>query len=136
MFRRATSAAAKKAFKEIFGKDPVEAADKAKQAADKVSAALKSKKPSKSQLSHVSAQPFSSPVSFGSPFVDNRDKKYELNYESNDVFKTPIKTPKSDSSEPKLSKIDRHQSVVAKTPQSYAPIFGDTTPVNQKLEFL
>lgn len=131
MFRRVTSEAAKKALKEIFGKDPVEAADKAKQAADKVrDAFMKSKTPSKSQLSRVSAKPFSSPVSFGSPIPVMDDTKH---YDPNAFLKTPVKTPNSNSSEPKLGKNPRHQSVVANTPHSYAPIFGDAIPVNKQL---
>lgn len=134
MFRRVSSDAAKKAaknaLKEIFGKDPVEAADKAKQAADKVRDALmKTKKTGKSQSPYMSASTFSSPVSFGSPFVDKYEEHY--NYDPYAVLRTPSKKP--DTNEPKLPKSSRHQSVVATTPHSYAPRLGDETPVTKQL---
>lgn len=139
MFRRmmrpsdAAKKAAKNALKEIFGKDPVDAADKAKQAADKVRDALmKTKKTGKSQSPYMTASTFSSPVSFGSPFVETRDKYEEhYDYDPDAFLRTPSKKP--DTSEPKLPKSARHQSVVATTSHSYAPRLGNETPVNQQL---
>ena len=126
----AAKKAAKKAFKEIFGKDPVDAADKAKQAADKVrNALMKPNKTGKSQSPYMTASTFSSPVSFGSPFVETRDK-YEA-YDPDAFLRTPSKKP--DTNEPKLPKSARHQSAVATTPHSYAPRLGDETPVTKQL---
>lgn len=129
----AAKKAAKKAWKEIFGKDPVDAADKAKQAADKVRDALmKINKTGKSQSPYMTASTFSSPVSFGSPFVETRDKYEErYAYDPDAFLRTPSKKP--DTSEPKLPKSARHQSVVATTSHSYAPRLGNETPVNQQL---
>ena len=139
MFRRmmrpsdAAKKAAKNALKEIFGKDPVDAADKAKQAADKVGDAfMKTNKTGKSQSPYMTASTFSSPVSFGSPFVETRDKYEErYAYDPDDFLRTPSKKP--DTSEPKLPKSARHQSVVATTSHAYAPRLGDETPVTKQL---
>ena len=138
MFRRITSAAAKKAAKEalkeiIFGKDPVEAADKMKQAGDKIKEAMKEVMKSRSQgkskhAPYVPADTFSSPVSFGSPIVLISGNEH---HDPNAFFKTPSKKP--DQNEQLLGKTTRHQSVVASTPQSYAPRLGDETPVNKIL---
>lgn len=136
MFRRATSDAAKKAakqaLKEIFGKDPVDAADKAKQTAEKVKDAfMKAKSQGKSKQSpYMPAATFSSPISFGSPIVSISGDVY---YDPNAVFRTPIKNP--DHDEPLLGKTSRHQSVVASTSHSYAPRLDNVTPVNKALLF-
>ena len=129
----AAKKAAKNALKEIFGKDPVDAADKAKQAADKVrNALMKPNKTGKSQSPYMTASTFSSPVSFGSPFVETRDKYEErYAYDPDDFLRTPSKKP--DTSEPKLPKSARHQSVVATTSHAYAPRLGDETPVTKQL---
>jgi hypothetical protein len=126
----------KHALKKIFGENPVDAADKAKQAADKAKQAADaimnatSKKPS--PYRNPQTRQFSSPVSFGSPFVETRDKYEErYAYDPDAFLRTPSKKP--DTSEPKLPKSARHQSVVATTPHSYAPRLGDETPVNQQL---
>jgi hypothetical protein len=70
MFRRVTSDAAKKAakqaLKEIFGKDPVDAADKAKQTAEKVKDALmKARQLNPKGSSYKQVAMFSSPVTNG-----------------------------------------------------------------------
>ena len=139
MFRRATSDAAKKAakqaLKEIFGKDPVDAADKAKQTAEKVKDALmKARSHGKSKQSpYMTAATFSSPVSFGSPIVSISGDEY---HDPNAFFRTPIKKPDHDEHDgPLLGKTSRHQSAVASTPYSYAPRIGDITPVNKTLLF-
>jgi hypothetical protein len=135
MFRRATSdaakKAAKKALKEIFGKDPVDAADKAKQTAEKVKDAfMKARSHGKSKQSpYMTAATFSSPVSFGSPIVSISG------YDPNAFFRTPIKKPDHEHDEPLLGKTSRHQSAVARTPHSYAPRIGDVTPLNKTLRF-
>ena len=137
MFRRITSAAAKKAakgaLKKIFGKDPVDAVDKGNQAADKIKEAMKEVMKSRSQgkskhAPYVPADTFSSPVSFGSPIVLISGNEH---HDPNAFFKTPSKKP--DPNEQLLGKTTRHQSVVASTPQSYAPRLGDETPVNKIL---
>jgi hypothetical protein len=130
MFRRVSSAAAKKALKEIFGKDPVDAADKAKQTAEKVKDAFMKASQGKSKQSpYMTAATFSSPVSFGSPIVSISG------YDPNAFFRTPIKKPDHEHDEPLLGKTSRHQSAVASTPHSYAPRIGDVTPVNKTLLF-
>jgi hypothetical protein len=130
----AAKKAAKNALKEIFGKDPVDAADKAKQAADKAKQAadaiMKATAKKPSPYRNPQTRQFSSPVSFGSPFVETRDK-YEEHYDPDAFLRTPSKKP--DTNEPKLPKSARHQSVVATTPHSYAPRLGNETPVNQQL---
>lgn len=135
MFRRITSDAAKKAAKEalkeiIFGKDPVEAADKMKQAGDKIKEAImKSRSQGKSKHApYVPADTFSSPVSFGSPIVLISGNEH---HDPNAFLKTPSKKP--DQNEQLPVKTLRHRSVVASTPQSYAPRLGDETPVNKIL---
>jgi hypothetical protein len=124
----------KHALKKIFGENPVDAADKAKQAADKAKQAADaimkatSKKPS--PYRNPQTRQFSSPVSFGSPFVETRDK-HEGHYDPNVFLRTPSKKP--DTNEPKLPKSSRHQSVVATTPHSYAPRLNEPIPVNKQL---
>ena len=124
----------KHALKKIFGENPVDAADKAKQAADKAKQAadaiMKATAKKPSPYRNPETRQFSSPVSFGSPFVETRDK-YKGHYDPDAFLRTPSKKP--DTNEPKLPKSARHQSVVATTPHSYAPIFGDAIPVNQRL---
>ena len=139
MFRRATSDAAKKAakqaLKEIFGKDPVDAADKAKQTAEKVKDAfMKARSQGKSKQSpYMPAATFSSPISFGSPIVSISGDVY---YDPNAVFRTPIKKPDHDEHDgPLLEKTSRHQSVVASTSHSYAPRLDNVIPVNKALSF-
>ena len=133
MFRRVSSAAAKKALKEIFGKDPVDAVDKAKQTAEKVKDALmKARSHGKSKQSpYMTAATFSSPGSFG-PIVLISGDEY---YDPNAVPRTPITKPDHEHDEPLLRKTSRHQSAVASTPHSYAPRIGDVTPVNKTLLF-
>lgn len=130
--RRAAKKATTQALKEIFGKNPVDAADKAKQTAEKVKDAfMKARSKGKSKQSpYMPAATFSSPVSFGSPIVSIRGDEY---YDPNAFFRTPIKKP--DHDEPLLGKTSRHKRVVASTPHSYAPRLDNVTPVNKALLF-
>ena len=138
MFRgttRITSDAAKKAAKEalkkIFGEDPVDAADKMKQVGDKIKEAIMKSRQGQQlkQSPHMTADTFSSPVSFGSPIVLISGNEH---HDPNAFLKTPSKKP-DQNEQPLLGKTTRHQSVVASTPQSYAPRLGDETPVNKIL---
>ena len=127
---RITSDAAKKVLKEIFGKDPVDAADKMKQAGDKMKEAImKSRQGQQLKRSqYIKADTFPSPVSFGPPIVIISGNEH---HDPNAFFKTPSKN--QDQKEPLLGKTTRHKSMVAITPQSYAPRLGDETPVNKIL---
>jgi hypothetical protein len=122
----------KHALKKIFGENPVDAADKAKQAAYKAKQAadaiMKATTKKPSPYRNPETRQFSSPVSFGSPIPVMDDTKH---YDPNAFLLTPSKKP--DTNEPKLPKSSRHQSVVANTPHSYAPRLGNETPVNQQL---
>ena len=122
---RVTSVAAKKAakqaMKKIFGKDPVDAADKAKQTAEKVKDALmKSRQLNPKGSSYKQVAMFSSPVSFGSPMESISGREY---YDPNALFRTPNKKP--DDDEPLLGKPSRHQSAVANRTHTYAPTIYD-----------
>jgi hypothetical protein len=131
--RRVTSDAAKKAMKEIFGKDPVDAADKAKQTAEKVKDALmKARQLNPKGSSYKQVAMFSSPVSFGSPMESISSCEYR---DPNALFRTPNKKP--DHDEPLLGKPTRHQSVVANRTHTYAPTIDDTDAmqVPKVLEF-
>jgi hypothetical protein len=134
MFRRVTSDAAKKAakqaLKEIFGKDPVDAADKAKQTAEKVKDALmKARQLNPKGSSYKQVAMFSSPVSFGSPMVPISGHEH---HDPNALFRTPTKKP--DDDEPLLGKPSRHQSAVANRTHIYAPRL-DEPQVVLELEF-
>jgi hypothetical protein len=134
MFRRVTSVAAKKAMKEIFGKDPVDAADKAKQTAEKVKDALmKARQLNPKGSSYKQVAMFSSPVSFGSPMVPISGHEH---HDPNALFRTPNKKP--DHDEPLLGKQTRHQSAVANRTHTYAPTIYDvdTMLVPKVLELL
>jgi hypothetical protein len=137
MFRRVTSVAAKKAakqaLKEIFGKDPVDAADKAKQTAEKVKDALmKARQLNPKGSSYKQVAMFSSPVSFSSPMESISGREY---HDPNALFRTPNKKP--DDDEPLLGKQTRHQSAVANRTHTYAPtIYDDADAMPVKvLEF-
>jgi hypothetical protein len=139
MFRRvrvtsdAAKKAAKKALKEIFGKDPVDAADKAKQTAEKVKDALmKARQLNPKGSSYKQVAMFSSPVSFGSPMESISGREY---YDPNALFRTPNKKP--DDDEPLLGKQTRHQSAVVNRTHTYAPTIydADAMLVPKVLEF-
>ena len=133
MFRRVTSDAAKKAAKvltEIVGKDPVNKADKLKQAADKVGEAImKSRQDKSNQSPHITASTFSSPVSFNSPIEIHAIHNL---YHDPNVFRTPSKTLDANV-EPMLARTTRHQSVVANRTHTYAPTLHNAVQVNKRL---
>jgi hypothetical protein len=124
MFRHALKNAAKKVF---IGENPVEAADKMKQAADAIIKGTTSQykvmrpvTPQKSRTFSFSL-PRSSPINYSpnSPITP----KYEFQPQ------TPVKSKPLDTElGPLLPKLPRHRSSM-QTPLSYAPTLHDSTNV-------
>jgi hypothetical protein len=136
MFRRATSEAAKKAFKEIFGKNPVEKMDKAKQVADAVQKGLTTQSQSTS-VTPKTPRTFSTPNRIIRITNSNSNSNTNTNIidqnENPNLYKTPVKGNPNNDNNVNPTKFSRHQSIL--TPLSYAPTLNDPNLVVKTLLF-
>jgi hypothetical protein len=123
MFRHAL----KNAVKEVFtGKNPVETADKVKQAAEAI---IKGTTSQAGDIRRVVTpqgyRTFSVPRSSPNPISYSTNSPITPKYEFQP--QTPVKSKPLDTEEPLLPKLPRHRSSM-QTPESYAPTY--TNPGN------
>jgi hypothetical protein len=126
MFRHVLKNAARKVF---IGENPVEAADKMKQAAEAIIKGTTSQAGDIHRVVNPQGyRTFSVPRSSPNPISYSTNSPITPKYEFQP--QTPVKSKPLDTEEPLLPKLPRHRSSMQmQTPLSYAPTLHDSTNV-------